>query len=76
VWSGEIAGNVSAGYDGNLRISTLSVNGANAVSYAYDRDNLLMSAGLLTVARQSTSGRATASNSTVTRTAGQYCLNL
>jgi RHS repeat-associated protein len=59
VWSGEIAGNVSAGYDGNLRISTLSVNGANAVSYAYDRDNLLMSAGLLTIARQSTSGRAT-----------------
>ena len=58
-WSGTITGNVSAGYDGNLRINTLSVNGANAVSFAYDRDNLLTSAGSLAIARQSASGRVT-----------------
>ncbi len=59
VWSGVIAGNVAAGYDGNLRLNTLSVNGANPVSVAYDRDNLLISAGSLGIARQAASGRVT-----------------
>ena len=59
VWSGTIAGSVSAGYDGNLRLNALSVNGANAVSFAYDRDNLLTSAGSLAIARHPTSGRIT-----------------
>ena len=51
VWSGTIAGTVDAGYDGNLRLNSLSVNGANPVSFAYDRDNLLTSAGSLAIAR-------------------------
>jgi YD repeat-containing protein len=59
VWSGTIAGSVSAGYDGNLRLNALSVNGANAVSFAYDRDNLLTSAGSLASARHAALGRIT-----------------
>jgi RHS repeat-associated protein len=60
-WSGTIAGSVSATYDANLRLNTLSVNDANPVAFLYDRDNLLTSAGSLSIARQAASGRVTGS---------------
>jgi RHS repeat-associated protein len=55
-WAGVVQGSVSAGYNGNLRIDTLAVNGANALSFAYDRDGLLTTAGALGIKRHGQHG--------------------
>jgi RHS repeat-associated protein len=57
-WSGEMTGNVSWGYDTDLRPAEEAVNGA-AITMTYDADSLLSSAGALTVQRDPVSGRAT-----------------
>lgn len=54
--SGSIAGSVGFTYDNDFRITELDVNGANAISYQYDDDSLLTSAGALTLIRDLTSG--------------------
>ena len=38
-WSGPVAGSVGKTYDNDFRVSSVSVNGANAVTYAYDADS-------------------------------------
>lgn len=48
-WSGVVAGSVSHSYDLSRRVSSESVNGANPVSFAYDDDGLVTSAGALTL---------------------------
>src|SRR5439155_1348207 len=44
-WAGTVAGSVDRVYDANFRLITQSVNGANTVSFGYDNDSLLTSAG-------------------------------
>jgi RHS repeat-associated protein len=55
-WAGTIAGNVSRNYDNNFRITSQSVNGANTISFGYDNDSLLTSAGAETITRQANNG--------------------
>lgn len=56
-WSGTVQGSVGHTYDTNLRVSAVTVNGANSISFGYDQDNLLTSAGAMTLARDAATGR-------------------
>ena len=58
-WIGPVAGGVNATYDNFFRLSSLNINGANPVSYAYDNDGLLTQAGDLTLTRDQHNGRLT-----------------
>ena len=58
-WSGTVAGSVSRNYDNNFRITSQSVNGANTISFGYDNDSLLTSAGSLTISRSAQNGLIT-----------------
>jgi len=58
-WAGTVAGSVSRNYDTNFRITSQSVNGANTVSFGYDTDSLLTSAGSLLITRHSSHGLIT-----------------
>ena len=51
-WGGtsSVTGSVSRTYDINFRIASRSVNGANTISFGYDNDSLLTSAGAETLA--------------------------
>lgn len=55
-WFGTVAGSVAVTYNSNLRVATQTVNGANAVSYSYDRDGLLRTAGALRIGLNSLNG--------------------
>jgi RHS repeat-associated protein len=44
-WSGAISGNYARTFDASFRFITDTIDGANAVSYGYDDDGLLTSAG-------------------------------
>ncbi len=55
-WTGTIAGSVGFGYDNDFRVSSVSVNGANALAYTYDADSLLTQAGSLTLTRDPENG--------------------
>jgi RHS repeat-associated protein len=48
-WKGSIAGSVSRTFDNNFRVQTQSINNGNAVSFGYDDDGFLQSAGALTI---------------------------
>src|SRR5258708_1128787 len=50
-WSGAIAGTVHRSYDNFFRVASESVSGGPAVSYQYDADGLLTSAGALQIHR-------------------------
>ncbi|MFN0095956.1 MAG: PKD domain-containing protein [Dehalococcoidia bacterium] len=58
-WAGPINGSVSWGYDNNFRVVSQSVNGANAITYTYDDDDLLTAAGALTLTPLATNGLLT-----------------
>jgi RHS repeat-associated protein len=58
-WSGTVAGSVSRNYDNNFRITSQSVDGANSISFGYDNDSLLTSAGSLTITRSPQNGLIT-----------------
>jgi len=54
--SGIVTGSVGQTYDDNLRITGLSVNGANKITFGYDPDSLLTSAGSESLMYTSQSG--------------------
>lgn len=58
-WTGATAGSTSYTYDDNLRVSAELVNGGNLVSYGYDDDGLLITAGTLSLARDPDNGLLT-----------------
>jgi len=58
-WTGTIAGTVDYAYDNDFRITSVTLNGANAVSYSYDADSLLTGAGDLSLTRSSQNGLLT-----------------
>jgi len=62
-WSGDVHGSVAWTHDTDFRVSGETVNGANAVSFGYDADSLLTSAGGLTIVRDPASGRVTSATS-------------
>lgn len=59
VSSGAIPSTVAFGYDSNFRTISETVNGANLISFGYDNDDLLTSAGALTLRRDAGNGLLT-----------------
>ncbi len=57
--SGPVTGSVSWTYDSDFRVATEAVNGATAVSYAYDADSLVTQAGALSLTRDPVTGVVT-----------------
>ncbi|HEV8433394.1 MAG TPA: IPT/TIG domain-containing protein [Thermoanaerobaculia bacterium] len=55
-WSGSAAASVAFAYDANFRPISELVNGANSISFGYDNDDLLTTAGALTLQRDPTTG--------------------
>jgi YD repeat-containing protein len=60
-WAGTVAGSVSRNYDNNFRFTSQSVNGGNTISFGYDNDSLLTSAGALSISRSAQNGLITGS---------------
>ncbi len=58
-FGGEIIGTVHAGYDSSYRVNSLTVASLPAISYTYDADGQLASAGNLVISRSLNSGLAT-----------------
>src|SRR5205085_8946129 len=59
-WTGSgLSASLHRTFDASLRIASESVNGGTAVAYGYDRDNLLTSAGALTITRDPSTGLVT-----------------
>ncbi|MBP6669029.1 MAG: hypothetical protein KA180_06240 [Gemmatimonadales bacterium] len=55
-WKGQVNGSVVVGYDNHFRVTSQTVNGANAVGFGYDKDGLLTAAGGLGLRRSATNG--------------------
>jgi len=58
-WFGPVSGSVGWSYDTDFRIATETVNGASAITFGYDLDSLLTSAGPITLTRDPQNGRVT-----------------
>ena len=67
-WTGPVTGNVTRTFDNNFRVTGLSVDGST-VSYGYDNDGLITTAGAETLKRDATDGMITGTTlGTVTTT--------
>ena len=55
-YSGQLVGAVSVAVTRDLQISSMRINGANAVAYQYDPDGLVTQAGALAIERRSDNG--------------------
>lgn len=55
-WTGSVIGQVERAYDNDFRVTSLTVNGANPITYQYDDDSLLTNAGDLTLTRNPQNG--------------------
>src|SRR5207302_8327252 len=58
-WAGTVAGNVGRIYDNDFRVTSLSVNSADAIAFQYDADSLLTQAGTLILSRNTPNGLLT-----------------
>lgn len=58
-WTGAITGSVGFGFDTDFRVTALTVNGANPISFSYDADSLLTNAGALSLSRGAQNGLLT-----------------
>jgi YD repeat-containing protein len=66
--TGEVAGRINQAYDSEQRLASETVNGAHAVSYGYDADDLLTSVGALTITRDPVVGGVAQKNGLVAAT--------
>jgi RHS repeat-associated protein len=57
--SGLINGSVALAYDNDFRVTSQTINGANAAGYTYDADGLLTGAGVLSMTRDAGNGLLT-----------------
>ncbi|NOK20531.1 hypothetical protein HMI50_26250 [Corallococcus carmarthensis] len=55
-WTGAVRGSIQYSHDADFRVATSAVNGEPPVTYAYDLDGLLVSAGALTLSRRGDNG--------------------
>lgn len=60
--TGTAPGVVIFGYNGDLNISSISVNGSDPIDYTYDNDSFLTRAGGMTLTRNSENGLLTATS--------------
>ena len=75
-WTGTVSGSVSCTYDSNFWVTSTSVNGAHAATFAYDNDGLLTQADDLAIARDASNGfiaGTTAATIADTWTYNGYC---
>jgi RHS repeat-associated protein len=56
-WSGAVSGSTAVTYNTDFQVTAQTVNGGNSVSFGYDSDGLLTSAGALGLRRSATIGR-------------------
>ena len=61
-WSGPVSGNVHKTYDASFRLASESVTGGQSINFGYDNDDLLTSAGAMTITRDPATGFVTASD--------------
>lgn len=71
-WSGGVAGAIAWTYDNDFRIASETVRGASGVSFSYDDDGLLMSAGSNTFTRFPATGLLQSSTAGSVATAFGY----
>jgi len=71
-WTGDIVGEVEIVLDNQFKIAEQKVNGANSILLGYDNDNLLTSAGSLTITRNADNGLITGSSQTNVSTSQSY----
>ena len=55
-WEGVVTGSVARVFNADFRLSSLSVNGSNIVSFRFDADGFLTNAGTLQIRRHPTNG--------------------
>jgi YD repeat-containing protein len=55
-WSGAVTGTGAVSYSQDLRVAAQTVNGMSEVTFSYDRDGLLASAGALVLGRSAANG--------------------
>lgn len=60
-WGGSVVGTVEFSHDNDFRIASISVNGADPVTFGYDADGLLTGAGSLALTRSAQNGLVTGS---------------
>jgi len=58
-WSGAVSGTLHRVYNNDLRVTSETVNGGNAVAFGHDEDGLLTSAGPIALSRDAQNGRVT-----------------
>jgi len=58
-WSGPVSGAVYKTYDSSFRLASESVTGGQTISFGYDNDDLLTSAGAMTITRDPVTGFVT-----------------
>jgi RHS repeat-associated protein len=58
-WSGLVSGNVHKTYDSSFRLASESVTGGQTINFGYDNDDLLTSAGAMTITRDPATGFVT-----------------
>ena len=71
-WVGSVSGRVGVAYNNDFRVATQTLNGADAVTFGYDRDGFLRSAGALRLGWSLTSGLPFADTLGPVRGAYQY----
>ena len=59
VLSGTVAGTLSQTFNNDFRVSQQSINGANSIDYAYDRDGLTTKVGAIDITRDTENGYIT-----------------
>ena len=71
-WKGTVNGSVGVSYDTHFRVTGQTVNGANSVNFAYDKDGLLKQAGALGLRRSGTNGLLLADSLNTVKTTYGY----
>ncbi len=71
-WKGTLNGSVGVSYNTHFRVTAQTVNGANSVSFAYDKDGLLKQAGALGLRRNTTNGLLLADSLNAVKTTYGY----
>ncbi len=71
-WSGAVSGSIGLTYNNSFELTRRTVNGSNAVDFAYDRDGLLAQAGSLALSRDTTTGFLTGTTLATTTDAYTY----
>jgi RHS repeat-associated protein len=55
-WTGEVAGAVGRSFNNNFWVTSETINGANSVSFTFDKDGLVTKAGAITVKHDAKTG--------------------